>query len=300
MQNKTLFTLLCLSTTIFATSVLAQDSTTKEQELIDTMDVIEKENTAEILDFPTRSSLGTLELATLPGASESLISGPAEMGQSLSIKDLPSEQLLGRITSDVFQEMAELERSTIFLKLQMQNEQLKNDLERLRASYRQARLDEIAQREDVVKSRIEWWQEQESVRLEKEEKQKEIESIEQQLAEANELRNSLREQAMQQINSEPIYDEFGNEIVPQVPEIIGPIEAFSDTYRLVGVRGVKNNLIARLQMVDNNKIISAKIDEKMPNSYVINGIFKDYIIVSINNIDERIDITSAVQDQDAE
>ena len=47
-----------------------------------------------------------------------------------------------------------------------EKEQMKKDLENLRSSYRQARLDEIAKREEVVRSRIEWWQEQEKIRLE--------------------------------------------------------------------------------------------------------------------------------------
>ena len=91
-------------------------------------------DSTEILDFPARTSLGEIEMATLPGVKESLINGPASMAPSVSTKDLPSEQLLGRITSEVFQEMADLERGNVFLKLQMQKEQLKNDLEKLKAT----------------------------------------------------------------------------------------------------------------------------------------------------------------------
>ena len=51
--------------------------------------------------------------------------------------------------------MAELERDTAFLKLQIQKETMKNDLENVRSNYRQARLDEIANHLLVVEPRFE-------------------------------------------------------------------------------------------------------------------------------------------------
>ena len=157
MQNNSLSLLatLCLSTAFFVSPAYAQNApqpltgatagselipadTSADTGLPNTMDAgkaqekqlleAELSNTAvsssEILDFPARTSLGELEMATLPGIKESLITGPAPMAPSVSTKDLPSEQLLGRITSEVFQEMADLERGHVFLKLQMQKEQL--------------------------------------------------------------------------------------------------------------------------------------------------------------------------------
>ena len=50
-----------------------------------------------IVDFPNRASLGNLELAPLPGINDSAIRGPLPMAASVSGKDLPSEQLLGRM-----------------------------------------------------------------------------------------------------------------------------------------------------------------------------------------------------------
>ena len=71
-------------------------------------------NSKTTVDFPARPSLGTLELAPLPGLNEKLITGPAPTEPSVSPKDFPSDQLFGRITSEIFQEMADLERGNTF------------------------------------------------------------------------------------------------------------------------------------------------------------------------------------------
>ena len=134
MQNKSLLLLgaFFVSTALTVSSGFAQEQKVqiddKTKQLLDSELSDINAETKNVVDFPNRSSLGSLELASLPGTRESLITGPASMEPSVSKKDLPSEQLLGRITPEVFQEMADLERGNVFLKLQMQKEQLKNDL----------------------------------------------------------------------------------------------------------------------------------------------------------------------------
>lgn len=239
-------------------------------------------NSEEVLDFPARTSLGELEMATLPGIDESLITGPAPMAPSVSTKDLPSEQLLGRITSEVFQEMADLERGNVFLKLQMQKEQLKNDLEKLKATYRQTRLEEIAKREDVVRARINWWQEQENVRLEMEKKKAETEAVEQQIAEAEELRNKLRaealaekENAKAEVASSDVAD--NTEQKPEEEVVTKKLPRAIDTYSLIAVRGIKGNLTARLKKLSDGQMISVKVNENLPEGFLVEEITKDTI-----------------------
>lgn len=242
-------------------------------------------NSEEVLDFPARTSLGELEMATLPGIDESLITGPAPMAPSVSTKDLPSEQLLGRITSEVFQEMADLERGNVFLKLQMQKEQLKNDLEKLKATYRQTRLEEIAKREDVVRARINWWQEQENVRLEMEKKKAETEAVEQQIAEAEELRNKLRaealaekEEAKKGVTSSDASDASDSaDQKTEEEEVTKKLPRAIDTYSLVSVRGIKGNLTARLKKLSDGQIISVKVTETLPEGFLVEEITKDTI-----------------------
>ncbi len=227
-----------------------------------------------VVDFPNRSSLGEMELAPLPGIKETLLTGPAPMEPSLSKKDLPSEQLLGRITPEVFQEMADLERGNTFLQLQKQREQLKADLERLKASYRQERLKEITERENVVRTRIGWWQEQEKIRLEIEKKKAEAEAVEQQIEEAEAMRNKLRAEAAQKAKENP-------EDIKTVINIDSTktSQIFSDLYSLVDIKGAKGALKARLKDLSDSSIVTVQVKDVLPSGHVIQNITKDSIFV---------------------
>lgn len=231
-------------------------------------------DTKTVVDFPARSSLGSLEMASLPGTREAIITGPSAMEPSVSKKDLPSEQLLGRITPEVFQEMADLERGNVFLKLQMQKEQLKNDLEELKSKYRQARLDEISKRENVVRSRINWWQEQEKIRLEIEQKKAETEAIEQKIEEAEALREQLRKQALERSQNQP---EDVKAAITLEPEKVTQI--FSDQYALIDIKGARGKLKARLKDLSDSKIITVEVNDMLPSGHVVKNITKDSIFV---------------------
>ena len=320
MQNNSLSLLatLCLSTAMFVLPAMAQNAPAEPAQVDPAsmpapgLDEKEQErqrleaelnntqvNSGEILDFPARTSLGEMEMAPLPGIKESLITGPAPMAPSVSTKDLPSEQLLGRITSEVFQEMADLERGNVFLKLQMQKEQLKNDLEKLKATYRQTRLEEIAKREDVVRSRINWWQEQENVRLEMEKKKAETESIEQQIAEAEELRNKLRADAIAEkeakkekeanaANGSDVKDVVEEDAVVEEPvEEETKIARANEVYSLVTIRGMKNKLSATLENLNDGSTVVIKVGDKLATGHVVKEIKKDMILFEAN---EREDV----------
>lgn len=275
-------------------------------------------NTDKIVDFPGRATLGSIEMATLPGINETLITGPAPMGESLSSKDMPNEQLLGRITTEVFQEMADLERGNVFLNLQKQKEELKNSLEALKAKYRQARLEEIAKREDVVRSRINWWQEQENIRIEMERKKAETEAIEQQIAEAEELREKLRNEALaeraavaKELSQTPsiatedysaaqeipqISDDDEEEEVAQVSQTTPTsVQSASELYSLVGVRGLKGRLTARLENKEDNSIINVKKGQRLKTGHKVIRIDRDTVQLSYAGRIEVIILNTAKQ-----
>ncbi len=257
-------------------------------------------NTDRIVDFPGRPTLGSIEMATLPGINETLITGPAPMGKSLSAKDMPSEQLLGRITTEVFQEMADLERGNVFLNLQKQKEELKNSLEELRAKYRQARLEEIAKREDVVRSRINWWQEQENIRIEMERKKAETEAIEQQIVEAEELREKLRNEAIAEKMATPqnvVHSEIEPTAQPEAPvpaqedtiepeesvatnTLTQPVQTADELYSLIGVRGLKGRLTARLQNKEDGSVLNVKKGQRLKTGHKVIRIDRDTIQLS--------------------
>ena len=68
----------------------------------------------------------------------------------------PSEQILGKLSSDVFREMAEMERENNALMLQLKREQLRSEIDALKTSNRQILFDEIERREKMTQARLEW------------------------------------------------------------------------------------------------------------------------------------------------
>jgi len=243
-----------------------------------------------IVDFPNRSSLGTLEMAPLPGINDSAIRGPLPMAASVSGKDLPSEQLLGRITPEVFQEMADLERGNTFLKLQLEKEKLKNDLEKLKATYRQQRLDEIAKREDVVRSRIQWWQEQEKLRLAIAKKQAEEEALARKIAEQEATREKVREETMKRlaaVQKQPVAaGKDKKEKKALEKPIILPQETMEELYTLDSIRGINGRLSARIKSKKDGSILTVKRDDVLPSGHVVKEVKKDHLTVAFG---KRID-----------
>ena len=192
------------------------------------------------------------------------------MAESVSINDMPSEQLLGRLTPEVFQEMAELERDTAYLKLQVQKEEMKNRLEDFRAQYRQSRLDEIQKREDVVRSRIQWWQEQEKLRQEMEKERAAAEEVKNQMEEAEALKAQLEAAATATAQAEN---------APAEGEDAAPVDVISiaNIYTLVGVKGTRGNLTARLKNTATEEINTVKVGDTL-NGEVVTNITPDAVV----------------------
>lgn len=224
------------------------------------------------VDFPPRSSLDSMELAPLPGIYETDMNGPQPMAESVSINDMPSEQLLGRLTPEVFQEMAELERDNAYLKLQIQKQEMKNQLEQARAQYRQARLDEIDKREGVVRNRIQWWQEQEKLRQEVEKERQEAEEVKNQMAETEALKAQLEAEAT--MKDQPVEEGGEDEnLLPTTPAAV--------LYSLVNVKGTRGNLVARVKNNTTNEIQNVKVGDNL-NGEVITAITSESVVVDRN------------------
>jgi len=291
MQNKTFFkTLLVVSCLTLPTYVQAADGDMSEIDL----------SNKKMVDFPARTSMDSLEMATLPGINETNINGPQSLTESVSSNDYPSEQLLGRLNTDVFEEMAELERDNAFLKLQIQRAQMKNDLENLRATYRQNRLDEIAKREDVVRTRIQWWQEQEKLRLEAEKQRQEAEELKTQRAEAEALKKQLeaaqkavkeaqaKAQAEADAKARAVAEaeakaraekDQKNALLPEAVVVEDvPAEPLWPSYILLNVKGTRGNLVARVKDVVSQKISFVRAGGKLGNEDVV-AVLPDRVIL---------------------
>ncbi len=303
MQNNmmSLIRLSICAALLTAGAAYAQDTTVPEPVVIDPVQAEAQQRLEQELsdtslanktavDFPNRPSLGSLELAPLPGINEIEMTGPAPMEPSVSPKDLPSEQLLGRITTEVFQEMADLERGNTFLQLQIDKEKFKNALEEEKSKYRQKRLQEISDREEVVRSRIKWWQEQEQVRQELEQKEAAANALDKEIAEQEAYRDQLREDAQKrrdglvaQNGEEVPGDEAQTDLTTAAP-------IFSETYTLIGVRGVKGDLTASLKDTNDDSVITVKKDDILPSGHVVKEITKDTVSVMYGNLADQISL----------
>ena len=253
------------------------------------------------VDFPTRSSLGEMKEAPLPSLSDSVIKEPAPMERVVSKKELPSEQLLGRITSEVFHEMADLERGNVFLKLQAQREELKNNLEALKAKYRQARLDEIEKRENVIRTRVKWQQEQERIRQEILEKQLKTELLEKELEAAEMAKENLLplDEDITKVDEEKTTKEetapVDEEVVvaknaeteeETVEEVKEPVFSIA---QIIDIKGMKGRLTARV--IDNNgKNLTLKTGMTLPSGYVVKDINKTDITLDKDGVLEVFNI----------
>ncbi len=228
------------------------------------------------VDFSPRSSLGDLELTAIPGINETTLTGPQPMGQSVSIHDAPSEQLLGRLTTDVFQEMAELERDNAFLALQLKKQEATNALENARAQYRKDRLDEIAKREELVRTRIQWWQEAEKVRRESEKNRMESEALQNQKAQNEALRKQL-EQAQAEAEANKNATGEPTEVAPMPEEDVAPIVQH-DQYSLLNVKGTRGHLVAKVKNLTTNIISTVHIGDNLSGE-VVTGITPDSVVI---------------------
>ena len=296
MKNRTLHFLslgLALGVCFTALSATAQE-----------IDIIDNAAEPTPVDFPGRSSLSEAKEAPLPSMSDNVIKDPTPMERVVSKKELPSEQLLGRITSEVFHEMADLERGNVFLKLQAQREQLRNDVEELKAKYREARLAEIEKREDIIRTRVKWQQEQEQTRQELMEKKLKTELLEKQLEEAEIAKENLLKQsqeAEEQEEEETVVEDEKPTISQQV-KVAAKKETPFGIKKIIDVKGVKGHLTARA--VDTNgKNLTLKVGSTLPSGHVVKTITKTDISLEKNgsvqvfNIEE---LAKAAAEEDEE
>ena len=266
-------------------------------------EIVVKDNATEPVpvDFPGRVSLSEEKEAPLPSLSESIIKEPTPMERVVSKKEAPSEQLLGRITPEVFHEMADLERGNVFLELQTQREELKNKVEDLKSKYREARLAEIEKRENVIRSRVKWQQEQEKIRQEILKEQLEREMLEKQLEESEVAKEDL----LPMTENKPAEEtgdnaQENNEQKEPSEEKEQEVENEPDPYRIqkiIDIKGMKGNLTARV--VDSNgKNLTLKVGSTLSSGQVVKDISKTEITLVKDDVVEILDINDLSLDTD--
>lgn len=94
-----------------------------------------------------------------PAASQPVT--PPSASKQMSLSSSPNEQFLGKLSSDVFREMAEIEQENNTLMLQLKRDKLRSEIDALKTSNRQNLFNEIERREKMTQARLEWELEQE-------------------------------------------------------------------------------------------------------------------------------------------
>lgn len=89
-----------------------------------------------------------------PGSTPTASFGAGASKASLS--GTPSDNIVGKMSSDIFREMAEMERENNNLALQLKKESLQAEIDALKASKRKTLFDEIERREKMTQARLEW------------------------------------------------------------------------------------------------------------------------------------------------
>ena len=285
MQNNFIYTLLISSVLGCASFAWAQEADDMgEEESME--EAVSMEPAAEIeeitpnldgrqpVDYPARASMGTMELAPLPRLDETNIEGPMPMTPSISSKDFPSEQLLGRLNPEVFQELAEIQRTNTFLELQKAKLSNERELAEAKAEYRRSRLEEIKQREELIKQRIEWWQEQEKIRLDNERVRAEAESARNALDQAAEQKqlDELAPDRIQPVEISPV----PNNNLPKNEDEIEDVAA----YELVSVQGTNSNLTARVRNIESQKVSLVRVGDTLATGDVITSITPTQVVMS--------------------
>lgn len=112
---------------------------------------------ADISASVPQSAEPALNLAPAP---QPVPAAPARDRQ-MSLSSAPNEQFLGKLSSDVFREMAEIEQENNTLMLQLKRDKLRSEIDALKTSNRQNLFNEIERREKMTQARLEWELEQE-------------------------------------------------------------------------------------------------------------------------------------------
>lgn len=288
MQNKFIYALL-ISSILGCTSMAWAQEENGEEATEETVAAVETASSkAEItpnldgrkpVDFPARSSMGSMELAPLPRLDESQIEAPAPMTPSVSSKDFPSEQLLGRLNPDVFQQMADIDRTKTLLDLQAKKIGSETALEKAKSEYRTTRLNEIKAREDLIHQRIQWWQEQEKIRLDNEKIRAEEESMKGALEKAEEQKQL---EALQNADRTP----------PPAPAAVAegqpapaerqevPAMGKISAYTLLSVQGTNSNLTAKIRNVESQKMTVVRVGDALPTGDVITSITPTQVVMA--------------------
>ncbi len=185
-------------------------------------------------------------------------------------KETPSEKVIGTISNEMFQEMANLEKENSLLGLQLKQEKLKNEISTVKAMQRQSLMDEVEKRELSARGRVEWEYEQELKEIEVWEKRQRAEYL------AKQIEGLLD-------GSGEASDSASSSTTTQE----GPKTA-SEIYYIIEIRGLSDDLVAKIADNEEKKVFFVKAGSFLPTGHKVMQIAKDHVKVLMDDKEEVI------------
>ena len=201
----------------------------------------------------------------------------------------PSDRLLGKMSGDLFKDMAEVDRENAMLTLELKREQLKGDIDKAKSEQRRAIMEEIEKREAIVRSRMEWDLEQQrrkqEMELAREKAELRAEQIQSAIRRAQENIHSggmdleaIKEQIRQEMAAAaPAMGIGGYGGVAEIPIADLPPE---ERFAVLEVKGVGGSLSAKVTTIDGARTFTVRPGSIMADGYKVEEVRNDHVVIS--------------------
>ena len=196
-------------------------------------------------------------------ATPSLDFGSSGTG-AMNLSTPPSEQILGKVSSDIFREMAEMERENSTLMLQLKREQLRSEIDALKTSNRQMLFDEIERREKMTQARLEWELAQDLKRQEALERKQRAEIRQKQIEAALKREEDRRIQKMKDEEAARIQKE--KEEKEKIKQERAELKKKYDAASMVRVNNLKPILMAATRPAKIKRSASSRIPKTLTST----------------------------------
>lgn len=222
------------------------------------------DNLAPPADLPAMPDFGPApaqaESPTMPEMNFGAVGSGAEM----KLSQQPNDAVIGKVTSDIFREMAEVERENNNLALQLKREELKAQLNTLKAKNREVLFNEIQEREKMTQARLEWELQQDLKRQEALERKQNAEIRQKQIEAALKAQEDRRIEQMKREEAERKAKEEAEQrkVEAEKEELKKKYEAAS----IVRLNSLKPTLIEAVRPQKIKRVPSERVSTKLTES----------------------------------
>lgn len=224
---------------------------------------------APAADLPAMPDFGPVPAPAAPAdnsasAMPDMNFGAVGSGAEMKLSQQPNDAVIGKVTSDIFREMAEVERENNNLALQLKREELKAQLNTLKAKNREVLFNEIQEREKMTQARLEWELQQDLKRQEALERKQNAEIRQKQIEAALKAQEDRRIEQMKREEAERKAKEEAEQrkIEAEKEELKKKYEAAS----IVRLNSLKPTLIEAVRPQKIKRVPSERVSTKLTES----------------------------------